>query len=528
MNMMSKSIANKLQKSIGIFLICLGMSIQAETRAQQPSNGYSRSTLAPLEKKINDRSYTGHTNIQPAAQNMDSSFFMLSDSTYAVRKYKNMFSVKPLGDVAGGYQFQRKQQPVSSLTAGINLQYNYSNKLFAQAGYSLQGALPANYLGQYADSLHIQPGVGYAISDGNNMYHSHYTYGNLSYFTGKYFHFEIGKGKHFWGDGYRSLILSDVSNAYPYARITTQFWRIKYTNLWAQMRDISAGQLLKKARKKYVALHALSWNVSKEFNWSIYEMVVWQDRDSNSTRTLDMNYLNPVIFYRPVEYSQGSPDNVILATSLRYKVNEHLQLYGQLVIDEFLLNEYQKNTNWWGNKFGGQLGLKAFDVIIPNLHFQIEVNAVRPFTYTHGSPIQAWGNLNQPLAHPMGTNFAELMIFSRYDYNLWSFTEQFSWAAYGRDRDKDGDGVIDNFGGDIFRSYENPFETYQNDLQQGLKSTFHYQEFTAVRKLSANSPLELYGSYIMRFSKNEFISTLDHFILAGIRITGMLRPARDF
>lgn len=257
-------------------------------------------------------------------------------------------------------------------------------------------------------------------------------------------------------------------------------------------------------------------------------MVVWQDRDSNSTRTLDMNYLNPVIFYRPVEYSQGSPDNVILATSMRFKMSPRLQLYGQVIIDEFLLNEYQKKTNWWGNKYGGQFGFKAYDIFTPNLHFQVEFNSVRPFTYTHGSPIQAWGHLNQPLAHPMGANFAELMIFARYDFDLWSFTEQFSWAAYGRDRDKDGDGLIDNFGGDIFRSYENPFETYNNDLQQGLKTTFHYQEFTAVRKLKKNSPFEVYGTYVLRVANNEFRSTVDHLVMAGIRVSGLLQPQRDF
>jgi hypothetical protein len=112
-----------------------------------------------------------------------------------------------MGDVAGGFQFQRNQQAIGRLAAGADLRYNYSNKLHVQLGYSLQGAMPSQYLSEFADSLRIQPGVGYSVGDGNNLYHSHYTYGNLSYFTGKYFHFEVGKGKHFWGDGYRSPCL---------------------------------------------------------------------------------------------------------------------------------------------------------------------------------------------------------------------------------------------------------------------------------------------------------------------------------
>jgi hypothetical protein len=34
--------------------------------------------------------------------------------------------------------------------------------------------------------------------------------------AGNHIYFHIGKGKHFWGHGYRSLFLSDNSNAYPY------------------------------------------------------------------------------------------------------------------------------------------------------------------------------------------------------------------------------------------------------------------------------------------------------------------------
>ena len=54
-------------------------------------------------------------------------------------------------------------------------------------------------------------------------------------------HFDItfGHGKNFIGDGYRSMLLSDVAANYPYLRITTDFWNIKYVNLWAQFQDFT-------------------------------------------------------------------------------------------------------------------------------------------------------------------------------------------------------------------------------------------------------------------------------------------------
>src|SRR5690606_2257841 len=118
------------------------------------------------------------------------------------------------------------------------------------------------------------------------------------------------------------------------------------------------------------------------------------------------------------------------------------------------LQQIRLKNKWWANKYGGQLGFKAFDVFVPGFHIQSEWNIVRPFTYTHGSPVQAWTHLNQTLAHPLGANFAEWVSFLRYDMNKWKITEQFIWATYGRDTDMDGDGQIDNMGGNILRSYK--------------------------------------------------------------------------
>jgi hypothetical protein len=501
--------------------------------AQQPSAGFSRTPVSQFEKILNQRNVQEHSNIQPAAYGMDQSYLELQDTSYIADKYTSQIDIGVFGGASGGYQIQKSSRPLGSVMLGVDASWHKENKWSATLGYTFNAAMPAQYLQTMADSLHIQPGVGFAVNDsksanGNGLYHTHYTYGHVSYNASKFFHFELGKGKHFWGDGYRSLILSDVAAPYPYARITTKFWRIKYTNLWAQMRDINAAQMLRDARKKYVALHALSWNISKEFNWSIYEMVVWQDRDSNSHRTLDINYLNPIIFYRPVEYAQGSPDNVILGTSIRYKATPKCQLYGQFVIDELLLAKVRANNNWWANKFGGQIGVKAFDVFTPNFSIQSELNVVRPFTYTHGSPLQAWGHMNQPLAHPMGNNFIEWLLLMRYEWQKWTFTEEFTWAAYGRDTDIDGNGTIDNLGGNIFRSYRNPYRQYGNDNLQGLKSTFHFHQFTASRKIFKDDRFEAFASHIIRFEKNVQRTSFDNMLVVGIRATGLLEPQRDF
>lgn len=503
------------------------MMVSFSTNAQQPAVGFSREVLSPLEKRLNLRSSQEHQNIQPAAFGLEESFYVLQDSAIIKAKETSAFSVEGFGSFAGGFQLYEKQRPIANALAGLQIGFKVRNKLSVALAYALNGMRPPAYLEQQAEAR-INPGIGYAVGDKNGLYHTHYTYGHIAYNQGKFFEFEVGKGKHFWGDGYRSLLLSDNAAPYPYARITTKVWRLKYTNLWTQMRDLSHGQLLSKARIKYTALHSLSWNISKKINVAVYEMVVWQDRDTMSQRSLDINYLNPIIFYRPVEYSVGSPDNVIIGFSARWKVDNRLQIYGQFALDEFNLQQLRLKNKWWANKFGGQIGFKAFDLFVEGLSLQSEANAVRPFTNTHGSPVQSWTHLNQSLAHPLGANFGEWVTFVRYDKNKWKFTEQFSWATYGRDTDMNGDGKIDNLGGNILRSYKAPFKNVGNEMYQGLRSVMHYNAITISRKIFPDENFELFFTHALRYENNAETKSIDNFFVIGIQSTGLLQPTRDY
>jgi hypothetical protein len=59
-------------------------------------------------------------------------------------------------------------------------------------------------------------------------------------------------------------------------------------------------------KKKYSTMHYLSFAPGKRLNISLFESIIWQMADSTFQRGFDMNYLNPVLFYRPVEFTLGS------------------------------------------------------------------------------------------------------------------------------------------------------------------------------------------------------------------------------
>jgi hypothetical protein len=501
-----------------IFLMCT-----ASAGAQLPATGFSREFLSPLDRALGKRGAEEHPAIQPAARYLETSFYQLADSSYAARRYGSGVRVEPMADLAVGMSADRSVSKMAAFgSAGAVLSWNHRDRLTGTVGYAMAGGQLPAYYRRMADSTSVIPGWGYAVNDGNDIRHVHIPFGHIGVRLGKFFHLELGNGRHFWGDGRRSLILSDVASPYPYLRLDTRVWKIKYTNLWARMDDIVPGMRFSDRRGKYVALHGLSWNISRDVNFTLFEMVIWQDRDSLSSRTLDMHYFNPVLFFRPVEYAQGSADNVLIGAGFRFRVIRDVQLYTQIVIDEFLRNEVFSDRGWWANKYGGQAGVKWFDAFTPGLHLQAEANLARPFTYTHGSSLQAWGHMRQPLAHPMGANFYELMFLARYSLLGWTLTEQVSWANYGRDL------AGENQGGDIFRSYRQPSSVYGNYMMQGARHAFHFHQFTAGKPLGKEKRFEFFVSHTLRYESGRGQVRNEHMLLAGIRAAGTGRNVLDF
>lgn len=278
---------------------------------------------------------------------------------------------------------------------------------------------------------------------------------------------QFGFGKHFIGDGRRSLILSDFGNNYPYLRLQTQVWKLQYTNLYAQLTGEIAGGtfgLLGTGAfsRKYLASHHLSYQVTPRLTIGLFESVIIGD----SARTgFEVGYLNPILFYRAFEQQDGSADNALLGLDFKWNLWKHLSLYGQLVIDELIVSEVFSKSGWWGNKQGLQLGTKYFDMLgVRDLNGQLEFNTVRPYTYGHESNYTSYSHYHLPLAHPLGANFREVLASVSYrPMDKLKVEGTLLLASYGNDL-----GAL-SYGRNVLRSYlpGNRPGDYGNDLLHG-------------------------------------------------------------
>jgi hypothetical protein len=419
------------------------------------------------------------------------------------------------GAAGGGGSSERDRKTTWTNTRGFELKGRIGKNVgFYTNFYENQAVFP-EYIDDYIRKNRVVPGQGMykSFADGEGFDYAAST-GYLSIRAGEYFNFQFGHGKNFYGDGYRSLLLSDNSFNNLFLKASVNFWHIKYEVLYNQYIDINERLSSEYGySRKYTTTHYLSWAVSKRVNISFFDAIIWSASDSaGNYRGFDFQYLNPIIFMRPVEFSVGSPDNAMMGLNASVIVGAGNVFYGQLILDEFKFDEVSAGNGWWGNKQGFQLGFKTYDPFnIKNLYFQTEYNWVRPYLYSQREPIKNYGHYNQPIAHPYGANFWESVNFIRYNYKRIFINYQFIYSIYGADPP----GM--NYGKNIYLSYNTRVSDYDNYVGQGIKTRLLYNKIDISYLINPAYNLNFSIGYVNRNLSTDTDTHITNYFYLGLK-----------
>ncbi len=429
-------------------------------------------------------------------------------------------------------------------TRGIVVQGDLGKTISFYTSFAENQAIFPNYIDAFIGKNKIIPGQGYARDFKEIGFDYAMSSGHVTYRANKMFAVQFGHGKHFIGDGYRSLLLSDNTFNYPYLRIQTTFGKVQYTNLYTEFMDINyftTHSVDNKDQmgypKKYMSSHYLSLNATKRFSLSLYEAVVWRMNHAPGSSGFDVNYLNPIAMLRPIEFSVNSPDNVLVGINTKYKLSFSSYLYGQIILDEFSLTDLRQYNGFWANKYGYQLGFKMFDAFkIENLSLQTEYNLVRPYTYAHHNPEQNYAHYNQPLAHPLGANFSEMLFLANYKWKRFTINGKLIFSKYG--------GKIKNdtisYGNDLFMSTGNyaseegldgmgsgrPSD-FGIDMYQGNLTEISYSSLNVSYVVNPKTNLKINIGITIRDEVNEEAEMQTNFINFGL-VTDLSNHYYDF
>jgi len=411
-------------------------------------------------------------------------------------------------------------------TRGFVLNARIGKYIFVTSDFYENQAKFYDYRQQVVKSTKVVPGQGSPKTYKEDGYDYAWVDATVSFQPDEHFDITFGHGKNFIGDGYRSMILSDASFNYPFLRITTDVWNIKYVNLWAQFQDLTQRHDYGHAHdKKWGSFNYLDWSVTPWLNVGFFEAVIWANADSLGHRGFDINYANPVIFTRPVEFSVGSPDNALLGLTGKLTLWKNHIIYGQAIIDEFKLenvkagikHQFNKSDSsiqwgWAANKWAVQIGYKTFDLFgLQHLDIQAEYNIARPFMYSHIDHICNYAHYRQPLAHPLGCNFKETVLIGRYNYKRLFLEAKYIHAMHGSDV-----GGL-NYGNDIFQPYQTRVLEYYNEIGQGEKVILQNTSLKASFLINQRTNCNVYLGFTRRSEKIEDEKSASNLITFGIR-----------
>jgi hypothetical protein len=384
---------------------------------------------------------------------------------------------------------------------------NPNHDATAPPGSNLNYVSGVSYYKQYSSSL-------FKFQDGANWFNA-VGYVNVNILD--YLNISFGRDKNFWGDGMRSLFLSDNSSPYLFLKERLTFWRIEYTSMITQLTsDYTQGSdgLI---NKKYGSFQKLDIKITHWLNMGLFEGNISR-RDGNN---IDISYLNPVIFYRAVDHALGNPDKEFIGAYFKANAINHLSFYGQFLLSEFNVHNLVAHNGWYDNKYAVQLGVKYID-IAPGLDAQIEFNAVRPFTYSTSTfPGDDYTNYNQALGDPLGNNFYEFLARIKYQPKpKWTIEMKLMVARVGDDTIVSYNGatpVYSNFGGDIFRN-DAPTNEYGNKIGQGAAAVIAYIDFRASYQAWHNIYVD--GELLYRDKSSVFrsYSISDFYFGVGLRM----------
>jgi hypothetical protein len=485
---------------------------------------FSHSYYAQFDDEMNVLGANNHTASKPYAYADVAKYYNLKEQNQLLAKNKQgwwgrklwnenlveiqgedyWFTLNPIVDLQFGKSDPSEAKYTYINTRGIQFSGGLGKELnFTTTIYESQGRF-ADYFNRYAESIKpdggnpaIIPGIGIAKDFKSDAYDFPLAEANLAYTPSKFININLGYGKNFIGDGYRSLLLGDGASPYPYFKLNTTFWKIKYTNIYTWLKDVRPEVTTDRTyATKFAASHYLSLNVTNRWNIGFFESVIWTNKNN---RGFDMSFVNPIIFYRSVEFeSSARTGNAMLGLTTKFKFSNQVNFYGQFLLDEFSLNDMKAGKKSWKNKYGYQLGAKYYNALnIKNLLLQVEYNHVRPYVYAHSEPITNYGHNNQSLGHQWGGNFKELIAMARYHHGRYFADAKITLGERGLDFNNATDTY--NYGGDIYRDYDEnrPLDEGVN-IGQGNKTKVFIVDIQAGYLINPATNMKLFGSFIYR------------------------------
>lgn len=489
---------------------------------QVPFNSYF---LSPIEKEIILNHYKINTSLKPIykrAINSISNYDSIINSYYkididttkpwfsrklfqenfvAVKKKDFNLTIDPVIILSLGKE-QNNDLNIYRNTRAVRLEGSLGKKItFSSEFYENQARFP-QYVTNSIDNTIVIPGQGIRRNFGTGGFDFNWAEGQLAFFPTEKITLEFGNGKHFIGNGYRSLLLSDNSFNYPYMKAIYATDKFFYTKIFMSLMhgifDVNRSNVL--YNRKTANIHYFGFFLRNNIQLSFFESNIWAAPDTTGNQKFSLGYINPIPFLNGMidqSSSRIGENNAAYGFNVSVNAFQSVLFYHQSLFDNINISE-----TLLFNQYAMQNGFKYFDAFtITNFYLQSELNIVQPYTYAKGNTEINYTHYNQALAHPLGANFIEGLFIARYNYKRFEINYKFVRAQYGSDDN------TSNYGQNIFKSLNNQTVQFsESQLAQGIKTDLTHNDFFFSYLVNPKTNLRLKLGILTRNLVNDFNS----------------------
>ncbi len=329
------------------------------------------------------------------------------------RYYSNVRGFRITGDIAKNFSFE---------TRFYENQFYYPDYLNDKAKLRTdhEPSVDAIAFGIGRSKIFKENGLDASLSNGY-----------LSFSPLKNINFQLGHGRHFFGDGYRSLVLSDYAPDYPY--VSGQYFLLKnkllYKHVTAWMRNVIRIPASSNPEALFIpkatSFNQLSFSPNSKWSIALFEGGVYQSFDmQNGNINPDLSFYSPILGSKLMNVD--STNNIIYGINYSFDIFENLKIYNQIALKSFKVsNGFQMGVNW----------INPFKLDKSFLNIEWNNSPAGLYSMKQGNQNQSYSHLGHELAHPMGAGFQEYLIrgqfskgkvFLRFNYNLSNLNEGYS------------------------------------------------------------------------------------------------------
>ena len=415
---------------VSFFLCCIPLA-----NAQVNISPFQHSSNLNLERKIYEYQIVNHPSVhQWVVKFSDDTLREMDHERWQKRRYEKWLGrklwnedlisidtanlslkINPLVNFQLGTDLSdTSSQSLSTNSRGIIIDGTVGEKFgFYTSVWENQSFFP-NYLSNYVNENGVVPGQGRTKPFKKTGFDYARASAVMYFQPKKWLNIQAGHGKNFYGNGYRSILLSDFAFNYPYLKVGFSMFggKLLYQPSIASLQELTrlpaTGATEAQFQRKAGTFHILNFQPNAKLEIGLFEGGVWQNWDTNGTVKLPANFYVPILFMNSgINGLQSENYKGVVGINARLNPFKKLALYTQIALSE---------DN--GRKLGSQFGAKWFDAFkIENLFLHTEFNTIENGLYSNSNSGFNFSHYNEGLGNFSIQGSEEFIARANYSWH---------------------------------------------------------------------------------------------------------------